>query len=512
MALSAGTRIGPYEVVGSIGTGGMGEVCRATDANLKRAVAIKVLPESVASDLEPLARFQREAEVLARLNHPNIAAIYGLERSNGITALVMELVEGPTLADRIAEGPIPVDEALPIAKQIAEALEAAHEQGIIHRDLKPANIKVRPDGTVKVLDFGLAKALQPSSVPSVDVTASPTITSPAMTQMGMILGTAAYMSPEQARGKSVDKRTDVWSFGCVLYEMLTGARAFGGEDVAATIAAVIRAEPDWTKLPADTPPEVVRLLSRSLRKDPAHRLPHIGVARLDVDEALNPIGHSHSRVKRRRPLTWSLSLAALAALILTAILRPSLLQPSTSTSAGVVRLTIPIPEPQRFDPTEGAAIAISPDGERIVYVASMGGTTQLFGRALDAVSAVPLAGTEGASAPFFSTDGRWIGFRSGGSLKKVPISGGGAVTVCRTTAPVRGATWASDDTIYFGLASGGPLLRVPASGGTPEPATTLGVGEALHRWPQLLPDGKTILYTIERAMEALIVRSSSTRH
>src|SRR5512145_2856289 len=262
MSLTAGTRLGAYEITGSLGAGGMGEVYRATDTNLKRAVAIKVLPESVATDRDRLARFQREAEVLASLNHPNIAAIYGLERSNGVTALVMELVEGPTLADRIAQGPIPVDEALPIARQIAEALEAAHEQGIIHRDLKPANIKVRADGTVKVLDFGLAKALEPAGVVGgADATASPTITSPAMmTGAGMILGTAAYMSPEQAKGRPADKRSDVWAFGAVLYEMLTGKRAFDGEDVNDTAASVLKSHPDWSLLPPDVPSPVLTLV------------------------------------------------------------------------------------------------------------------------------------------------------------------------------------------------------------------------------------------------------------
>jgi serine/threonine protein kinase len=267
MALAPGTRLGPYTISAPLGAGGMGEVYRATDTNLKRSVAIKVLPESFATDRDRLARFQREAEVLASLNHPNIAAIYGLERSDGTTALVMELVEGPTLADRIAQGPIPVDDALPIAKQIAEALEAAHEQGIVHRDLKPANIKLRPDGTVKVLDFGLAKALEPIAATGADVTASPTIISPAlMTGVGLLLGTAAYMSPEQARGKAVDKRADIWAFGCVLYEALTGRRAFGSDDVTETLAFVLTKDVEWAALPPSTPAPVMNLLRRCLQK------------------------------------------------------------------------------------------------------------------------------------------------------------------------------------------------------------------------------------------------------
>jgi len=281
MALIAGTRLGPYEITAQIGVGGMGEVYRATDTNLKRQVAIKVLPEAVAADAERLVRFQREAEVLASLNHPNIAIIHGLEKSDGVTGLVMELVEGSTLADRITQGPIPIDEALPIAKQIAEALEGAHEQAIIHRDLKPANIKLRPDGTVKVLDFGLAKALDPAPA-TIDASQSPTVTSPAMTRMGVILGTAAYMSPEQARGKSVDKRTDIWAFGCVLYEMLAGRQAFAAASVSETLSEVLKSDPDWQGLPADTPDGVRRLLRRCLAKEPGARYGSAGELAVDL--------------------------------------------------------------------------------------------------------------------------------------------------------------------------------------------------------------------------------------
>ena len=290
MALSPGTRLGPYEVAAQIGVGGMGEVYRATDTNLKRLIAIKVLPVSVAADAERLARFQREAEVLASLNHPNIAQIHGLEKSDGVTALVMELVEGPTLADRIAQGPVSIDETLPIAKQIVEALEAAHQQGIIHRDLKPANIKVRPDGMVKVLDFGLAKAMEPTGAMSPSASMSPTITTPAMTQAGVILGTAAYMSPEQARGKPVDKRADIWAFGCVLYEVLTGRRVFAAEEVSDTLAFVLTKDPDWTALPVTTPASIRRLLRRCLQKDRMRRLADISDARLEIDEAATVSG------------------------------------------------------------------------------------------------------------------------------------------------------------------------------------------------------------------------------
>ena len=309
VSLISGTRIGSYEIAAQIGVGGMGEVYRATDTNLKRQVAIKVLPEAVAADAERLVRFQREAEVLASLNHPNIAIIHGLEKSDGVTGLVMELVEGPTLADRIAQGPIPIDEALPIAKQIAEALEAAHEQGIIHRDLKPANVKVRPDGTVKVLDFGLAKAMEPAGA-AVNATLSPTITTPAMTQAGVILGTAAYMSPEQVRSRNVGRRSDVWAFGCVMYEMLTGRQAFpSGETVADTLAGVLTHEPDWDALPATTPPTVRSLIRRCLRKDARRRLPDIAQARIELEDAAGePTPASQSTTaptSRRHERLWA---------------------------------------------------------------------------------------------------------------------------------------------------------------------------------------------------------------
>ena len=290
MALTSGTCLGPYEITAQIGVGGMGEVYRATDTKLKRSVAIKVLPESVAGDAERLARFQREAEVLASLNHPNIAAIYGLEEADQTKALVMELVEGPTLADRIAQGAIPVDEALPIAKQIAEVLEAAHEQGIIHRDLKPANIKLRTDGVVKVLDFGLAKALEPTSAMSPGLSQAPTITTPAMTQAGMILGTAAYMSPEQAKGKTVNKRSDVWAFGAVLFEMLTGKRAFLGDDVSDTLALVLKFDPEWDLLPADAPSRIRQVIRTCLQKDPKQRFHDIADVRLALEGAFETGG------------------------------------------------------------------------------------------------------------------------------------------------------------------------------------------------------------------------------
>jgi serine/threonine protein kinase len=315
MTLVAGTRLGPYELVGAIGAGGMGEVYRARDTKLNRDVALKILPDIFAADPERLARFQREAQVLASLNHPNIGAIYGLEESNGVRALVMELVEGPTLAARIATGPIPLAEVLPIARQIADALEAAHEQGIIHRDLKPANIKVREDGTVKVLDFGLAKAMEPAAGSSPSVSQSPTFTTPAVTEAGMILGTAAYMSPEQARGKTIDKRTDVWAFACVLFEMLIGRAIFTGETISDTIAAILEREPEWGALPAETPAGIRQLMQRCLDKDPRRRLRDIGDARIEIDDVQSgsqPDGRvAQVPAGSRRRLAWASTLAAI---------------------------------------------------------------------------------------------------------------------------------------------------------------------------------------------------------
>ena len=375
----------------------MGEVYRARDTKLNRDVAIKVLPDSLAGDPERLARFEREAKTLAALNHPHIAQIYGFEDSTGTPALVMELVEGPTLAARIAKGKLPIEEALPIACQTAEALEAAHEQGIIHRDLKPANIKVRNDGTVKVLDFGLAKALEFVSAAGADVTASPTITSPAMTRMGVILGTAAYMAPEQARGRSVDRRADIWAFGAVVYEMLTGRRAFEADDITDTIVAVVSKEPDWSALPSGTPAALQRLLARCLDKDPRRRLRDIGEARVQIDELLSgPRGNVVEPVApdvshRRRRVRWLVAAAAAivagAAVVFWAPWR-------TSPPQQAVRVAVDPGVDAALVTDQGPAAVISPDGSLLALVAqSGGGSSQLHIRRLDQLQAVPLAGT-----------------------------------------------------------------------------------------------------------------------
>ena len=513
MPLAPGTRVGPYEIVVPIGAGGMGEVYRARDGKLKRFVAIKVLPSSLAADHERLARFRREAEVLASLNHPHIAAIYGLEESSGVSALVMELVEGEDLSQRIARGAIPLDEALPIARQIAEALEAAHEQGIIHRDLKPANIKVRPDGTVKVLDFGLAKALEPASVAGTaggpgGASMSPTLTTPAMTQAGMILGTAAYMAPEQARGKVVDKRIDVWAFGCVLFEMLSGARAFDGEDVLETIGAVLQKEPPFTRLPATTPDTVRTVLQRCLQKDPRQRIRDIGDAQLALAGAFDQQSQASagttasSAPGRRNAVAIAAAVVASAAvattLITWALTRhvPQTLQP--------VRFTIVPPAPWRlFEAPGDRQLAVSPDGSHLAYVATTGPVSagtfggRLVVRAIDRLETEPLRGIRTASSPFFSPDGKWIGFFDGNiDLKKVSVSGGAPISLCATGRPNRGASWGPGDTIVFATDQTG-LLSVPAGGGEPTVLTKPDAarGES-HAFPSYLPGGNAVLYTV----------------
>ena len=510
MALPPGTRLGPYEVTAQIGVGGMGEVYRATDTNLKRAVAIKVLPESVAGDAERLARFQREAEVLASLNHPNIAAIYGLERSGGTTALVMELVEGPTLADRIAQGAIPIDDALPIARQMAEALEAAHEQGIIHRDLKPANVKVRPDGMVKVLDFGLAKAMEPAPGSSPNMSMSPTITTPAMTQAGMILGTAAYMSPEQARGKLVDKRADIWAFGCVLFEMLTGRRAFAGDEVSDTLASVLAREPDWALLPPSVPPVLGAYLRRCLQKDLRQRIHDIADVRLalegafeaaagdagsqqpdpgsvqqQTDAAVAAVRRVLARSMRRR-----VALAVAAALIVGASAGAavwSAMRPAPPPLLPETRTDVVTP-----DTADPISFALSPDGRQIVFVASGDGASRLWLRSLTATAAQPLAGTEGAAYPFWSPDSRSVGFFAETRLKRLDIAGGTPQTLA--TAVARGGTWNADGAILFAPSALGPLFRVPALGGQAVALTTLDGQVRSQQFPFFLPDGRQFLF------------------
>jgi serine/threonine-protein kinase len=530
MSLAPGTSLGSYEVVSLIGEGGMGQVYRARDSKLNRDVALKVLPDLFANDPDRMARFTREAQTLAALNHSNIAHIYGLEGQAGQAGrvgsfLVMELVEGEDLAVRIARGSIPLADALPIAKQIAEALEAAHEQGIIHRDLKPANIKVRPDGTVKVLDFGLAKALESpgASVMPASASISPTITTPAMTMAGVLLGTAAYMSPEQARGKAVDKRADIWAFGCVLFEMLTGTRAFLGDDITDTIVSVVSKEPDWKLLPGSAS-RVRPLLVRCLTKDAKMRLRDIGEARLQIDRLLGgaqeevtaaPVValRQRSAIRLLAPYAAAIVLAAVTGLAVWRFTRP------VEAPRPLARFSIDLPGGSQLSASGRDQVAISPDGTELVYVAN----ERLYLRALDQLVAAPIAGTEAggtaghARAPFFSPDGRWVAFWQNGQLKKVAVSGGAPVTICDMSAGIpAGASWELNDEILLGGGTGG-ILMVPATGGTAKPLIAAKQGERLSQ-PRMLPGRDWVLYmfhpggaTIEQGQAVVQSRTTGER-
>jgi Tol biopolymer transport system component len=477
--------IAHYRITGKLGAGGMGEVWRATDTKLGRDVAIKLLTEAFAADPDRMLRFTREAQVLASLNHPNIAAIYGVEER----ALVMELVEGSTLAERIERGPVPLEEALPIARQIVEALEYAHEKGIVHRDLKPANIKITPEGRVKVLDFGLAKALD-AGPPSSDPASSPTLTLSA-TRAGTLLGTAAYMSPEQARGAATDRRSDIWAFGAVLYEMLAGRRPFAGDTVSDILAGILKTDPDWSALPPETPAAIRRLLRRALERDRKHRLPDIGAARLELDDVQEAAALSAPAVsasRRRWPVAAAAALAVGAALGWFAA---TLRQPASE--ARTLNLQID-PEPGTdFALGLSASAAISPDGRMVVYTAVSGSGRKLWLKPLDGV-AREMSGTEGAELPFWSPDSRSVGFFAGSRLKRVEVAGGPPTPLADASTP-RGGSWNADGTILFSNVTGG-VRRVSASGGVAVAVTTLDRDseENSHRWPSFLPDGRRFLY------------------
>ncbi len=512
MSLAAGVRLGAYEVVGLLGAGGMGEVYRARDTKLGRDVALKILPENFASDPDRLARFQREAHVLASLNHPHIAAIYGLEEGQAALGgqagtpafLVMELVDGEDLSQRIGRGAIPLDEAVPLAKQIAEALEAAHDQGIIHRDLKPANIKVRPDGTVKVLDFGLAKLTDAGAgkTGEAHLSVSPTITNPAqMTGLGVILGTAAYMSPEQAKGRAVDKRADVWAFGAVFYEMLTGRRVFEGDDVSDTFAAILRGAPDWSALPPETPPAIRRLLRRSLEKDIRSRLSDMTMARVELRDAeTEPRAEAATASVVARPRFSALRRVVPYAAAVVAALGTGLVVWRVSRPADLprplVRFSIDLPDQMQLSGAGRNPLAISPDGTHLVY----GANQRLYLRALDQLDATPIAGTEAggqvgfARVPFFSPDGRWIAFWQERQLRKVAVGGGASVTICEAPGlSPAGATWGPDGHIIWGTPTG--IMRVPATGGTAESLISIKDGERASS-PQMLPGGDWVLFVV----------------
>jgi Tol biopolymer transport system component/predicted Ser/Thr protein kinase len=511
--VTVGTHIGPYEILGLLGAGGMGEVYRARDTRLKREVALKVLPEAFANDPGRMARFQREAEVLAAINHPNIAHVYGLEER----AIVMELVEGETLA-----GPLAIDTALEYARQIAEALEYAHEKGVIHRDLKPANVKVTPEGQVKVLDFGLAKAIENQAGAAGDPASSPTLTVGA-TRVGTILGTAAYMSPEQAAGKAADRRSDIWSFGAVLYEMLAGKRAFDGESVSETLASVLKVEPDWDALPTATLGSIRNLLRRCLKKDRRQRLQSIGDARIAIEEALSGASQETALAQPAVPKRRSLVLSVLAAVIGFAliVLGTALWRATRTVDRPLVRLNVDLGP----DAAAGQYISavLSPDGTRLIYFAAgSDGNRRLATRLLDQPKATTLAGTEGAEWPFFSPDGQWIGFFAERKMKKISVQGGAAVTLCDAVLPF-GASWGEDGNIIWAraatgllntpFASKGGLWSVPGTGGAPQALTDpADKGEWSHRWPQILPGGKSVLFTANagQADEAIDVLSLKT--
>ena len=493
MSLSPGTRVGPYEVIGALGAGGMGEVYRARDARLNRDVAIKILPELFASDPERLARFEREARALAALNHPNIAAIYGIEDR----ALVMELVEGEDLSTIIAKGAMPFSDALPIARQIADALEAAHEQGIVHRDLKPANIKVRGDGTVKVLDFGLAKAIDPAGTSTTsNASNSPTLTARA-TQMGMIIGTAAYMAPEQAKGRSADRRADIWAFGVVLYEMLTGQRTFAGDDISEVLASVLKTDPEWHAIPAEVPPSVRRLLRRCLEKDPRKRLSSIGDARLELDEIEQVATAAAPTVVGPRRTFLSMLMPAAAGAIVTAAIAAVVWTTTRQAPSPVVTRLSVIPDAGAEMYPDSAEVAISPDGRSVVFVVGDPQKTesQLWIRSLDSVVTRRVEGGDGAHLPFWSPDGSRIGFSADLKLKTVPVQGGRAAIVCNSPG-FRGAAWNKNDVIIFAADSSGTLWQVSANGGEPKALTKLDESrkETSHRFPVFLPDDDHFLY------------------
>ncbi|MCZ6616767.1 MAG: protein kinase [Gammaproteobacteria bacterium] len=504
MAFNIGTGFGPYEITAPLGAGGMGEVYRATDSRLNRDVAVKVLPDSVATDANRLARFQWEAQVLAALNHSNIAQIYGLENFDDHQAIILELVEGETLAERIERGAIPIEEAREIALQIAEAFEVAHEKGIIHRDLKPANIKITPEGTVKVLDFGLAKALAPEmSADPASASLSPTVTS-AGTIAGTLLGTAAYMSPEQAKGRPVDRRADIWAFGVVLYEMLTGKKLFEAETVSETMAAVLRDDVSMDTLPGGIPASVRTLLKRCLDREPRTRLRDIGEARIALSpESLTaggPAGEPAASTaagassRGRHALPWVL------VTLLSVVAAFSLWKASSGPAeeSELLTLVAPIPDDLRLPADQMGIMALSPDGKTLALVLAGDTDKMLYVRKLDSAELVQMPGTQDAATPFFSPDGRWIAFFADNKLKKVPVGGGAPVTLCNSDGSNRGADWGTDDVIVFSPHYTRPLMRVSGAGGEPTVLTAIDKtkGERTHRWPQAVPGEDLVLFTV----------------
>jgi len=493
MGVAAGTRLGGYQIVALLGTGAMGEVYRARDSKLNRDVALKVLPATFAADAERLGRFRREAQVLASLNHPNIGAIYGLEDSTDAHALILELVDGPTLADRIAQGPMSIDEARSVARQIADALDAAHERGVVHRDLKPANIKIRTDGTVKVLDFGLAKALDRAGLAHDDTVSGLTVAIQE-TQPGVVLGTPAYMSPEQARGRAVDKRGDVWAFGCVLFEMLAGCRAFAGDTMTDVLAGVIERSPDWSRLPPGTPPPIDRLLRRCLDKDVKRRLRDIGDARVDMDDVQGtPPVVAAGRPSHRERFVWAALAIAAAGLAAFGAMR---FRPSVPAPEVRFETTLPPGTPTNF-----AQLAISPDGRQLVVAPTFEGQAALWLRRVDSLMGRTLPGTEGGYLPFWSPDGQSVAFFADKKLKRINLESESVEIVCDVGIG-RGGAWQPDGTILFAPSVTSPLFRVSAGGGQPVAVTKLEAGQTDHRMPVLLPDGAHFLFYARGSAQA----------
>ena len=534
-----GRQLGAYKVLAMLGAGGMGEVYRARDSLLGRDVAIKVLPEVFAVDPDRLARFKREAQVLASLNHPNIAAIYGFEESDGVQALVLELVDGTTLADRLALGPTRFKEALPIARQIVDALEATHQHGIIHLDLKPSNIKLRPDGAVKVLDFGLARAAASAEGGGTEAV-QPSASAGADTRSGLIFGTPAYMSPEQARGKVVDKRADIWAFGCLLYEMLTGRPAFDGSDPAEIMTAVVGREPDWTVLPQDLPVILRPYLRRCLDKDPKERVQDMGDLRLVLGGAFDPpLAQTGDRATtdvgtNGRPRSRIPAIAAALVAVLASGSAAWLLKPAPTGPVQEIRRfpVVAAPRASLAIAVNNRDLALTPDGTRLVYFAEEGGDRRLYVRAFNEIDATPIRQATRLFEPFVSPDSQWVGFidESDFMLKKVSISGGPLVPIALAGTEIMGASWGPHDTIVFAKNDGTGLWTVPAAGGEPKAITAPNKerDEVSHRWPEFLPGGRDVLFTIvsgqrgdkfqiavvnleTREQEILVPRGSSPR-
>jgi serine/threonine protein kinase len=501
MDLQPGLQLAHYRLIEKIGEGGMGVVWKALDTTLDREVAIKVLPPAFTADEDRLSRFQREARLLASLNHPSIAGVYGLHQHESVQFLVMELVPGEELAEVLNRGPLPLDQALSFATGIAEALEAAHQQGVVHRDLKPANVKITPEGKVKVLDFGLAKAMEAStSSDVVNPSLSPTVTS-AGTVAGVILGTAAYMSPEQARGRPVDQRADVWAFGAVFYEMLTGRRMFGGETVSDSLAAVLKTEPDWQSLPATTPQTVRRLLGRCLTKDPDRRLPQISAARFELQEMDGEPDEPEAAATTSQPATSSLLrfVPWVLVLILAVAAGVGFLTPHDNPPSGeLINLAVPFPPGLKLPPNQMDQLAVAPDGRSLAVVLTDGLQQHIYLKKMDSGRLQMVPETATANTPFYSPDSRWLGFFADGKIKKVSVDGGRPVTICDTTGNNRGVSWGEGDNIIFSPFYAEPLYSVPGTGGIPQPVTELDMdaGDRTHRWPQVLPGGEMILFTV----------------